>query len=113
MERISDVGNPWLDAGIVSFSTVSKENQSAPLYLTDRKEFEKWDPADFITESFPGQFKNWFYSLQAMSTVLEGREPFRTVLGFATLFGEDGRPMHKDWGNAIEFHGAADKTGAG
>jgi len=111
MERISDVGNPWLDAGIVSFSTVSKENQSAPLYLTDRKEFEKWYPADFITESFPGQFKNWFYSLLAMSTVLEGREPFRTVLGFATLFGEDGRPMHKSWGNAIEFNDGAEKMG--
>ena len=111
MERIPDVGNPWLDAGIVSFSTVSKDNQSAPLYLTDRKEFEKWYPADFITESFPGQFKNWFYSLLAMSTVLEGREPFRTVLGFATLFGEDGRPMHKSWGNAIEFNDGAEKMG--
>ncbi|MDP1710794.1 MAG: isoleucine--tRNA ligase [candidate division WWE3 bacterium] len=111
MERIPDVGNPWLDAGIVPFSTVSKDNQSAPLYLTDRKEFEKWYPADFITESFPGQFKNWFYSLLAMSTVLEGREPFRTVLGFATLFGEDGRPMHKSWGNAIEFNEGAEKMG--
>jgi isoleucyl-tRNA synthetase len=111
MERITDVGNPWLDAGIVSFSTVSKDNQSAPLYLADRKEFEKWYPADFITESFPGQFKNWFYSLLAMSTVLEGREPFRTVLGFATLFGEDGRPMHKSWGNAIEFNDGAEKMG--
>ena len=111
MERISDVGNPWLDAGIVSFSTVSKDNQSNPLYLSDRKEFEKWYPADFITESFPGQFKNWFYSLLAMSTVLEGLEPFRTVLGFATLFGEDGRPMHKSWGNAIEFNDGAEKMG--
>jgi len=111
MERIPDVGNPWLDAGIVPFSTISKDNQSAPLYLTDRREFEKWYPADFITESFPGQFKNWFYSLLAMSTVLEGREPVRTVLGFATLLGEDGRPMHKSWGNAIEFNEGAEKMG--
>ena len=111
MERIQDVGNPWLDAGIVSFSTVSVDNKSAPLYLTDKKEFEKWYPADFITESFPGQFKNWFYSLLAMSTVLENREPFKSVLGFATLFGEDGRPMHKSWGNAIEFNEGADKIG--
>ncbi|MEX1068645.1 MAG: class I tRNA ligase family protein, partial [Patescibacteria group bacterium] len=75
MERISDVGNPWLDAGIVSFSTVTENNQGKPLYLTDKEEFKKWYPADFITESFPGQFKNWFYSLLAMSTVLENREP--------------------------------------
>jgi len=111
MERIPDVGNPWLDAGIVSFSTVSADNKSTPLYLTDRKEFEKWYPADFITESFPGQFKNWFYSLIAMSTVLENKEPAKTILGFGTLLGEDARPMHKSWGNSLEFNEGADKIG--
>ena len=61
-ERVPDVGNPWLDAGIVSFSTISEDNKSEPLYLKNKKVWEKWFPADFITESFPGQFKNWFYS---------------------------------------------------
>lgn len=111
IERISDVGNPWLDAGIVSFSTLSSDNKGTPLYWSDKKEWEKWYPAHFITESFPGQFKNWFYSLIAMSTVLENKEPFKTVLGFATLLAEDGRPMHKSWGNAIEFNEGAEKIG--
>ncbi|MEK7112660.1 MAG: class I tRNA ligase family protein, partial [Patescibacteria group bacterium] len=111
MSRIPDVGNPWLDAGIVPFSTISEDNKSEPLYWKDRAEWQKWYPADFITESFPGQFKNWFYSLLAMSTVLENSEPFKTVLGFATLLGEDGRPMHKSWGNAVEFNEGADKIG--
>ena len=111
MDRISDVGNPWLDAGIVSFSTISEDNKSEPLYWKDKKAWERWFPADFITESFPGQFKNWFYSLLAMSSVLEDREPFKTVLGFATLLGEDGRPMHKSWGNSVEFNEGADKIG--
>ena len=31
--------------------------------------------------------------------------------GYATLFGEDGRPMHKSWGNAIEFDEAAERMG--
>jgi isoleucyl-tRNA synthetase len=101
--RIADVGNPWLDAGIVPYSTLR--------YRTDRAYWEKWFPADFITESFPGQFRNWFYSLLAMSTVLENRPPFKTVLGYATLLGADGRPMHKSWGNAIEFHEAAEQIG--
>jgi len=109
--RISDVGSPWLDAGIVSFSTITANNKGTPLYLKDKKEWEKWFPADFITESFPGQFKNWFYSLIAMSTVLEERRPFKTVLGFATLLAENGRPMHKSLGNAIEFNEGADKIG--
>ncbi|MEX1061744.1 MAG: class I tRNA ligase family protein, partial [Patescibacteria group bacterium] len=56
-------------------------------------------------------FKNWFYSLLAMSTVLENREPFKTVLGFATLFGENGKPMHKSSGNMIEFNEGARKMG--
>jgi isoleucyl-tRNA synthetase len=62
--RIADVGNPWLDAGIVPFSTLG--------YTEDRAEWRKWFPADFITESFPGQFRNWFYALLTMSTVMAG-----------------------------------------
>ncbi len=111
MHRIDDVGNPWLDAGIVPYSTVTSRNLGEPLYLTDRKEWKKWFPADFITESFPGQFKNWFYAMIAMSTVLEYTNPFKRVLGFGTFLGEDGRPMHKSWGNAIEFNEGADKIG--
>lgn len=118
--RIEPVGNPWLDAGIVQFSTISDNNKASnfevtdtkPLYLTDKDEWRKWFPVDFITESFPGQFKNWFYSMIAMSTVLEDINPFKTVLGFATQLGEDGRAMHKSWGNAIEFNEAADKIGS-
>ncbi|HLE48732.1 MAG TPA: isoleucine--tRNA ligase [Patescibacteria group bacterium] len=112
MRRIPDVGNPWLDAGIVPFSTISSDNSGNLLYKNDKKDFENWFPADFITESFPGQFKNWFYSVLAMSTILENREPYKTVLGFATLLAEDGRPMHKSWGNSIEFNEAAGKIGA-
>lgn len=118
ISRIKDVGNPWLDAGIVTYSTVSDDNKAAnpykkgkPLYHDDIKKWDKWIPADFITESFPGQFKNWFYSLIAMSTVLTKKEPAKTVLGFGTLLAEDGRPMHKSWGNAIEFNEGAKKIG--
>jgi isoleucyl-tRNA synthetase len=103
VSRIPDVGNPWLDAGIVPFSTLH--------YREDRAYWEKWFPADFITESFPGQFRNWFYAMLAMSTVLRREPPFKTIFGYATLFGEDGRPMHKSWGNAIEFDEAAERMG--
>ena len=103
VERIADVGNPWLDAGIVSFSTLR--------YRTDREYWERWFPADWISESFPGQFRNWFYSLLAMSTVLVNEPPFETCFSYALLLAEDGREMHKSWGNAIEFNEAADQMG--
>lgn len=111
VSRINDVGNPWLDAGIVPYSTITENNQGEPLYLKNKNGWKKWFPPDFITESFPGQFKNWFYALIAESTVLEVTIPFKRVLGFGTLLGEDGRPMHKSWGNSIEFGEGADKIG--
>ncbi|HEX8939080.1 MAG TPA: DUF5915 domain-containing protein, partial [Candidatus Limnocylindrales bacterium] len=88
---------------IVPFSTLH--------YREDPSYWARWFPADFITESFPGQFRNWFYSLLAMSTVLRREPPFRTIFGYSTLFGEDGRPRHKSWGNAIEFDEAAERMG--
>jgi isoleucyl-tRNA synthetase len=104
ISRIPDVGNPWLDAGIVSFSTLN--------YRHDREYWSKWFPADLICESLPGQFRNWFYSMLAMSTIMVKRAPFLTCLGHGTVLGEDGREMHKSWGNAIEFDDAVETIGA-
>lgn len=103
-ERIPDVGNPWLDAGIVGFSTMQ--------YRDDPEYWNRWFPADFITESFPGQFRNWFYSMLSMSTILERRTPFKVCLGHQNVYAEDGREMHKSWGNTIWFDEAAGKMGA-
>ena len=103
VSRIKDVGNPWLDAGIVPFSTLK--------YRHDKDYWRRWFPADLISESFPGQFRNWFYSLLTMSTVLEDTEPFLTNFAFATLMDENGEEMHKSKGNSIEFEEGADKMG--
>jgi isoleucyl-tRNA synthetase len=103
VRRIADVGNPWLDAGIVGMSTLR--------YRHDPAYWQRWFPAELISESFPGQFRNWFYSLLAMSTVLERQAPFRHVFTYGTLLAEDGSPMHKSSGNMIEFNEAADSIG--
>ncbi len=104
VSRIKDVGNPWLDAGIVPYSTLD--------YRHSREYWSEWFPADFITESFPGQFRNWFYSMLVMSAALEDTEPFKTVLGFATLLDQRGEEMHKSKGNSIAFDEAAELVGA-
>jgi len=110
-KRIADVGTPWLDAGIVSFSTLIDPKDGRVSYLTDKNYWKEWFPADFITECFPGQFKNWFYSLIAMSTILERVRPYKTLLGHATVRDEAGEEMHKSKGNAIWFDQAAEKMG--
>jgi isoleucyl-tRNA synthetase len=102
--RIADVGNPWLDAGIVGISTLR--------WTTDRDYWQEWYPADLVTESFPGQFRNWFYALITESTVMTGQAPFRTLFAYALLRDEHGEEMHKSKGNAIWFDDAAEQIGA-
>jgi isoleucyl-tRNA synthetase len=103
VSRIKDVGNPWLDAGIVPFSTLR--------YRDDREYWEEWFPAEMISESFPGQFRNWFYSMIAQSTALVDRPPFLNVFSYALMRDEKGEEMHKSKGNAIWFDEAAEDIG--
>jgi len=103
-QRIRDVGNPWLDAGIVGLSTLG--------WNTDREEWARWYPADWVSESFPGQFRNWFYALLTMSTVMTGQAPMRTLFGYALMRDEHGDEMHKSRGNSIPFDEAAEEIGA-
>ncbi|WP_013629856.1 class I tRNA ligase family protein [Rubinisphaera brasiliensis] len=111
LNRIEDVGNPWLDAGITPFSTMG--------YNHNRDTWNEWFPADFVTECFPGQFRNWFYSLLALATMMRHDEtddpmlkrPFKTLLGHRLVMNEEGQPMHKSDGTAIWFEEAAEQLG--
>ena len=103
VKRILDVGDCWLDAGIVPFSTLK--------YLENRSYWEKWFPADWISE-MREQVRLWFYSMMFMSVTLEARTPYKEVLSYEKVYDEKGNPMHKSEGNAIWFDDAVDKMGA-
>jgi len=103
VSRVKEVGNPWLDASIVSLSTMG--------YFSDRKYWEQWFPADFVVEALPGQFRNWFYALLAVSTMMVGKSPFKILKGHGLVLDDKGQPMHKSAGNAIDFEHAADEIG--
>lgn len=103
MSRVADVGNPWLDAGIVPFSTMH--------YNLDRAEWSRWYPADLVLECFPGQFRNWFYALLAMATMMDNSPPFKNLIGHRLVMNEEGKPMHKSDGTAIWFEEAAEQLG--
>jgi len=105
VDRIKDVGDAWLDAGIVPLSTIGP-------YLTNKKEWEKWFPADMISENMPGQFRGWFNALFWASVTLTGKAPFKSLFGYETLKDEKGEEMHKSKGNAIWFDDAVEKIGA-
>ena len=100
--RIPEVGDCWLDAGIVPFSTLG--------YLEDRSSWARWFPADFVVE-MAAQVRCWFYAQLVMSVTLEGRAPYRTVMAHERVLGADGREMHKSLGNAIKLDDALDEMG--
>ncbi len=125
VERIKEVGDVWLDAGIVPFSTLGWENaESVPegygtgaaaglttADLPDHAYWEKWFPADWVSE-MREQIRLWFYSQLFMSVVLTGGAPFRRVLGYEKMLDETGREMHGSWGNTIEANDAFERMGA-
>jgi isoleucyl-tRNA synthetase len=125
VERIQEVGDAWLDAGIVHFSTLGWRNPewipggyatgaSAGLSgadLPDHAYWERWFPADWVSEGRT-QIRLWFYSQCFMAITLEGRQPYGRVLTYENVVDEDGREMHKSWGNAIDLDDALERMGA-
>jgi isoleucyl-tRNA synthetase len=123
--RVVEVGDVWLDAGIVPFSTLGWQNPewkpggyatgaSAGLSgadLPDNAYWEKWFPADWVTE-MREQIRLWFYSQFFMSVVLVDRSPYKRVLGYEKMLDETGREMHGSWGNMIDAEEAFQKMGA-
>ena len=100
--RVAEVGDCWLDAGIVPFSTLG--------YL-DGDQWQKWFPADFVVE-MREQIRLWFYSMLFMGVTLEERAPYRTVMVFENMHDEEGQPMHKSKGNALWFDEVVEEIGA-
>lgn len=100
--RIREVGDVWLDAGIVPFSTLG--------YFSDREKWEKYWPADWITE-MREQIRLWFYSMLFMSVTLTGKAPYKHALTHFSVVSEDGTRFHKT-GFMIRFDEAAEKIGA-
>ncbi|HEY6112953.1 MAG TPA: isoleucine--tRNA ligase, partial [Gaiellaceae bacterium] len=125
VRRIPEVGDVWLDAGIVPFSTLGWENPE-PLpegYATgaakglttadlpDHAYWQEWFPADWVSE-MREQIRLWFYSQHFMAVALTGRAPYRRVLGYEKMLDETGREMHSSWGNTIDAPDAFARMGA-
>jgi isoleucyl-tRNA synthetase len=125
VRRVTEVGDVWLDAGIVPFSTLGWQNPerveggyatgaSAGLSgadLPDHSYWEQWFPADWVSE-MREQIRLWFYAQLFMSVALTGEAPFRAVLGYEKMLDEEGREMHGSWGNMIEAEDAFGRMGA-
>jgi isoleucyl-tRNA synthetase len=125
VQRIAEVGDVWLDAGIIPFSTLGWHNEKyvqegyatgaarglTTADLPDESYWEQWFPADWVSE-MREQIRLWFYSQLFMSVTLTGHAPYRKVLGYEKMLDEHGREMHGSWGNAISAEEAFERMGA-
>lgn len=94
VSRIKQVGDVWLDAGIVPFSTLD----------------QSYFPAEYVIE-MKEQIRLWFYSMLFMSTVLTGEPPYEQVGTHGMVTAEDGRRFSKT-GFMLQFDDVAEKIGA-
>ena len=102
VERITQVGDVWLDAGIVPFSTLK--------HFTDKEYWKEYFPAEHVLE-MKEQIRLWFYSMLFMSTVLVDEPPYERVSTHGMVVSEDGSRFSKT-GFMIRFDEAADVIGA-
>ena len=102
VSRIPEVGDVWLDAGIVPFSTLG--------YFTDKSEWEQNFPAEWEIE-MQEQVRLWFYSQLFMSVTITGKAPYERVQTNNWVLAEDGSKFSKT-GFMIRFDEVANRMGA-
>ena len=104
MHRVPEVIDCWYDSGSMPFAQWH--------YPFENKEiFEKNFPAQFISEAVD-QTRGWFYTLEAISTLLFDRNPFENCIVMGLVQDKDGIKMSKHIGNVISPWDVLDKQGA-
>ncbi|MBL8098306.1 MAG: isoleucine--tRNA ligase [Anaerolineales bacterium] len=104
MNRVKDLIDVWFDSGSMPYAQWH--------YPFENKEkFEAQYPADYICEAVD-QTRGWFYSLHAISTLLNDQVSFKNVICLGHIQDADGRKMSKSLGNIVQpwdvinLHGA-------
>jgi isoleucyl-tRNA synthetase len=103
MRRTPEVIDVWFDSGAMPYAQwhYPFENEAA---------FRRHFPADFICEGVD-QTRGWFYSLMAISTMLELGPPFRNVLVNDLVLDAEGQKMSKSRGNVVDPWTAIERFG--
>lgn len=104
MKRVPEVIDVWYESGTMPFSQWH--------YPYENKEkYKEQFPADFISEAID-QTRGWFYSLQAVSTLLFGKSAYKNVVVFEHVLDSEGKKMSKHIGNVLDPWEVLDKYGA-
>ena len=102
MKRELDLIDVWFDSGAMPFAQEGLENLG-------KEQFGQ--TADFIAEGVD-QTRGWFFTLHAISTMVNKRVAFKTVLSNGLVLDKVGNKMSKRLGNAVDPFKALDEYGA-
>lgn len=104
MKRVVELIDVWFDSGSMPYAQwhYPFENQ---------EKFHQQYPADFICEAVD-QTRGWFYSLHAISTLLNDQESFKNVICLGLILDENGQKMSKSRGNIVNPWDVINQNGA-
>ncbi len=99
-DKETDILDVWFDSGSTSLAVL--ENPKWPEL--------RW-PADLYLEG-SDQHRGWFNSSLMIAVAERGRAPYEQVVTCGWTLDEEGRAMHKSWGNAVSPSDVTDRYGA-
>jgi isoleucyl-tRNA synthetase len=104
MHRVNFVLDCWFDSGAMPFGEWH--------YPFENKEkFEDNFPADYISEAID-QTRGWFYTLLAVSTLLEKGPSYKNVICLGHVLDDKGNKMSKSKGNVVDPWTVVNEIGA-
>lgn len=104
--RVLPVLDVWFDSGAMPYA-----QWHYPFENKEMIDGDKQFPADFISEAID-QTRGWFYTLLAVSTLLDRGPAYKNVINLGLLLDSKGRKMSKSKGNVINPWEVIDKYGA-
>ncbi|MBT9258573.1 MAG: isoleucine--tRNA ligase [Clostridiales bacterium] len=99
LEKGRDTFDVWMDSGSTHHAVLKR-----------RPELH-W-PADLYLEGHNDQFRGWYQSSLLISTITDGKAPYREVLSHGFVVDAQGRHMHKSLGNTVDPMEVVQKFGA-
>lgn len=106
MTRIKDVADVWFDSGAMPFA-----QWHYPFENVAKIDKSEAFPADYIAEAID-QTRGWFYTLLAVSTLLNKGTPYKNVVCLGHILDTKGQKMSKSKGNIVEPWSVIDKYGS-